>query len=603
MTRHLFDISRHALAPFALALALGSGPVLALDAYRFDTPGADEALRAALLAASLSESEGKDATDAQEIFAAARADYARILGALYAEGYYSGTINILVNGREAAAMAALDIPDQISSLAITVTPGPQSTFSRAEIAPLAPKTELPEGFAAGQIARSSVIRDAATVGVEAWRDVGHAKADVAGQKIIADHRSNTLDTAITLAPGPALRFGALKLEGYERLRPERLEQIAGFPTGEVYSPEKLDLVRKRLRKTEIFSSITLTEAETPNPDGTLDMTLSVVEQPRRRYSFGAELDSMDGLNLNGYWLHRNLRGRAERLKIYGEINGIGGSTGGIDYTMGVRVDRPATLGPDTAGYVFAEGIRLDEKDFTATGYEIGFGLSREFNEKLSAELGLDYKFIKADFGFATFDYRVLALPLSATFDDRDEKLDAHNGYYLSGTLTPYYGIGLAESGVQIKGDARAYRGFADDRFVIAARGQIGAVRGSSLDTTPSDYLFYSGGGGTVRGQPYQSLGVNVLNGGAQSSGGTSFAAMSLELRAMVTKSIGVVGFYDAGFVSDDGFFGDDGASHAGAGLGVRYKTAIGPIRFDVATPVSGTTGDGVQFYLGIGQAF
>jgi translocation and assembly module TamA len=79
--------------------------------------------------------------------------------------------------------------------------------------------------------------------------------------------------------------------------------------------------------------------------------------------------------------------------------------------------------------------------------------------------------------------------------------------------------------------------------------------------------------------------------------------MSLELRAMVTKSIGVVGFYDAGFVSDDGFFGDDGNSHAGAGIGVRYKTAIGPIRLDVATPVSGNTGDGVQFYLGIGQAF
>jgi translocation and assembly module TamA len=603
MTRNRFETTLFALAPMALMFALGAGPAGAVDSYQFDTPGADEALRKVLMSASLSDSEAKSSTDPQEVFAAARADYARILGALYAEGYYSGTINILVNGREAAGIAALDIPEQISSLAITVTPGPQSVFSRAAIAPLAPKTELPEGFATGKIARSDVIREAASTGVDAWREAGHAKADIASQKIIADHRSNTLDTTITLAPGPELRFGTLTLEGYQRLRPARLEQIAGFPTGEVYSPEKLDTVRKRLRKTEIFSSITLTEADKPNADGTLDMTLAVVEQPRRRYSFGAELDSLDGLNLNGYWLHRNLRGRAEKLKIYGEVNGIGGSTGGIDYKLGARVDRPATLDPDTSGYVFAEGIRLDEKDYTGTGYEIGFGLTHDFSDKLSAEIGLDYKFIRADFGFASFDYKVLALPISATFDDRDDKLDAHNGYYLEGKVTPYYGIGLAESGAQVKGDARAYRGFSDDRFVIAARGQLGAVRGSTIDTTPSDYLFYSGGGGTVRGQPYQSLGVNVLNGGTQGSGGTSFAAMSLELRAMVTKSIGVVGFYDAGFVSDDGFFGDDGNSHAGAGIGVRYKTAIGPIRLDVATPVSGNTGDGVQFYLGIGQAF
>ena len=43
--------------------------------------------------------------------------------------------------------------------------------------------------------------------------------------------------------------------------------------------------------------------------------------------------------------------------------------------------------------------------------------------------------------------------------------------------------------------------------------------------------------------------------------------------------------------------------HAGAGIGVRYKTPIGPLRFDIAAPVSGKTGNGVQVYLGLGQAF
>jgi translocation and assembly module TamA len=36
---------------------------------------------------------------------------------------------------------------------------------------------------------------------------------------------------------------------------------------------------------------------------------------------------------------------------------------------------------------------------------------------------------------------------------------------------------------------------------------------------------------------------------------------------------------------------------------VRYATPVGPIRLDIAGPVGGSTGDGVQVYVGLGQAF
>ena len=132
--------------------------------------------------------------------------------------------------------------------------------------------------------------------------------------------------------------------------------------------------------------------------------------------------------------------------------------------------------------------------------------------------------------------------------------------------------------------------------------QFGAILGSDIAATPRDYLFYSGGGGTVRGHPYQSLGVSVLNGGTVRSGGTSFLGLSGEARVGITQKIGLVGFYDAGFIGAGDLF-TDGEWHAGAGLGLRYDTGIGPIRFDVAMPVSGDTGDGVQIYVGIGQSF
>jgi translocation and assembly module TamA len=60
---------------------------------------------------------------------------------------------------------------------------------------------------------------------------------------------------------------------------------------------------------------------------------------------------------------------------------------------------------------------------------------------------------------------------------------------------------------------------------------------------------------------------------------------------------------DAGRIDVGGFFETKDNWHAGAGVGLRYMTAIGPVRLDLAGPVAGATGGGAQVYIGIGQAF
>lgn len=599
------------LAGVALAGFLAQG-ALALDRFTFETPGAPDDLRQVLGAASLTREAGKaEQTDAQNLFAAARADYGRILGALYAEGYYSGTISILIDGREAASIPPLDAPAVIRAVTVRVDPGPRFAFSRAGIAPVARGTDLPPDYAAGKAARSGEIVAAATAGVEGWRNQGHAKAAVAAQRITADHRAQTLAAEIALDPGPRLRFGKMTMSGYERMRPRRLAKIAGFPTGEVFHPDKLDEVHARLRRTGIFSAVTLAEAERPGPGQVLDAELTVTEDKPRRIGFGGELSSYEGLTVSGYWLHRNLLGGGERFRVDGEVSGIGGTTGGADYSLGVRIDRPATLTPDTTAFVEARIEKLDEADYDSENLSFGLGLSHVFNDRLSGEIGLRYVRSNVEddiFGGAagprTIRYRQLALPIGLTWDNRDTPLDATRGYYLKADATPFMGFGTTGSGAQLKADLRAYRAFGEsDRFVIAGRVQIGSVIGPTLLATPRDYLFYSGGGGTVRGQPYQALGVNVLRSGLQRTGGTRFLAVSGEVRADVTENIGVVAFYDAGHIGAVDFFDDTGDWHAGAGLGLRYNTGIGPIRLDVAAPAGGNTGDGVQIYLGIGQSF
>ena len=582
-------------------------PALALERVILTAPGADEALLDRLRAASLTLAAERDrTTDSQTIFAAARADYARLIGTLYAEGHYSGVITIRIDGREAAAIAPLDMPETIGAVEIAVTPGPLFHFSRARMRPYARGTKLPPAYGDTKPAYSTAIVDAADAGVAGWRAIGHAKARVTGQSIVADHATRAISAEILLEPGPEVRFGTLRISGYERMRLERILKIAGYPTGEVFDPAKLDKVATRLRRTGVFRTVALTEAETLGPGNTLDVDLVLDEEKLRRFGFGAEVASSEGLNLSGYWLHRNLFGGAERLRADVAVTQIGGQGTEIGYDLGVRIDRPATPVTDATAFVAVRASREDVLDQTVERQELSFGLGRQFGDHLSAEAGIRYFAESVSDAAGSTDYRVLALPVRLTWDSRDDPADARRGIYLDTELTPFSGFAAAQSGGQVKADARAYRGFGtDDRFVLAGRVQVGTVIGPDLPHTPTEFRFWSGGGGTVRGQPYQSLGVPLARSAALSvqTGGLSFAGASAEFRATITERIGAVAFYDVGFISIDELFGGASQWHSGAGLGLRYDTGIGPIRLDLAMPVAGATGDGVQIYVGIGQAF
>ncbi|HEX9859213.1 MAG TPA: BamA/TamA family outer membrane protein, partial [Paracoccaceae bacterium] len=338
----------------------------------------------------------------------------------------------------------------------------------------------------------------------------------------------------------------------------------------------------------------------------LGITATLVEEKTRRYSLGAEVASFDGMTLSGYWLHRNLMGGAERLRVEGEIANIAAQASGVDYSLGVTLDRPATLSPDTTLGFAIEAAHLDEEDYTGNMAGVGFTFSHYFSERLTGRVGLEYNYERVTDLAGDFTYRHLALPVGLTWDSRDVALDAKKGFYVAAEATPFQGFGITDSGARLTLDARAYRSFGADRPVtLAGRMQAGTVLGTSLLGTPRDYLFYSGGAGTVRGQPYQSLGVNVLRaaGAEFKTGGLAFLGASFEVRARVSDKIGVVGFVDAGSVGALEFLDSLGDWHAGAGLGLRYDTGFGPIRLDVAAPVAGSTGEGVQIYVGIGQSF
>ncbi|MFW5641542.1 MAG: autotransporter assembly complex protein TamA [Roseicyclus sp.] len=574
---------------------------------RLSAPAAEENLSERLRANSLLLQEGDEAARApQDIVAAARADYARLVAVLYDFGHFAPVVRITIDGREASSLSPFAVPSGIGVVEISVAPGPRYDFGTAEIGPLAPDTDLPEAFAPGGDASTSVLRDASRAAIEGWRAEGHAVAEIGDQSIVARHGPSRLDASIRVAPGPLVSFGRLIPEGEERMRAARLVEIAGLPEGTTFSPEALARAQERLRDTGVFSAVALQE-QPLGPGDRMDIVAAVTESPLRRFGAGAELSTDAGAQVTAYWLHRNLFGGAERLRVEGEIGGIGQGeistedVEGIDAELMVRLSRPATFTPDTLAYAEATLVALDEPSFDLVGLRLEAGVEHRYSPKLEGALGIGLFVSRFEDARGEREGELLYLPAELTWDNRNDALNPTAGVFLAGTAEPFVTTD-AGPGLRATLDARGYLGFGEaDRTVLAARAQAGSVVGSDIDAIPPDYLFYSGGSGTVRGLEYQTLGAEQR--GAP-SGGRSFAALSAELRQGIGDTdFGVVFFGDAGYVASGADF-QDGAWHAGAGLGLRYTTPFGPIRVDLATPVRGDgVGEDIYLYIGIGQSF
>lgn len=544
--------------------------------------------------------------DARDIVSAAQADYRRVIAIMYDNGYFGPEISIKLDQKEASDIVPVTPPSSVAVAVINIRKGKRFRFGQADIAPVHRKSEVPEAYKTGEVAKISAAQAATRVVVNGWRDAGHAKAELANQKIVARHDAARLDVDISVKPGPKVRFGALEIEGESAVSRERILEIAALPEGEVYSPEEIEDAAERLRRTGSFRAVALIEGEVA-PDGeTLPIQLRVADNKPRRFGFGAELATIEGLTLSGFWLHRNILGGAERLRVEGEVSGIGGQTGGLDYLLRTRFDRPATFNEDTNFYGLAEIEQDDEPNYFSRQASIEAGIERFATDRRTYRYGLRFRRAVTEDELGDSDYTLISIPVGLTFDYRNNEFDALRGYYADATVAPFHAFTGTDDGVYSELDLRGYKSFGTVRpTTLALRMQIGSLAGPGLENAPADLLFYSGGGDTVRGQDYQSLGIQVGPDEDDIIGGRSFLGLSAEVRMRTSGDLGFVAFADAGYIGREAFpDGSSGEWHSGAGLGVRYATPIGPIRFDIAVPTSGKRGgNDFQLYFGIGQAF
>lgn len=538
----------------------------------------------------------------------ARDDRDRLLAALYEKARYGGTVAIQINGQNLDSLP----PDpsfpngQPVPVTVTVKPGPVFTLGSVKFeGDAAGLNPADYDLALGTRADSTLIIRAGEKVVNDLREQGRPFAKLTERSVVADHADSTVDVVISAEGGPVAPVGEVSVSGTKTVDPGFVRDFSRLNEGRPYSPEDIRRASERLRQLGVFSSVTIKEAGTLSPDGSIPMKIEVSEGKHRYFGFGAQVSTTDGLGLSGYWGHRNLFGRAESLRIEGSIDRIGETQelDKLDYSAGILFAKPGAFGPAST---FTASLKANIQDPDAYRAKIltgAAGATFELSPTDTVSGGGELSWADVDDAFGSNSYLTAAIPLEYVRDTRDDKLNATEGYRALINAKPSYEIKGQTFFSSFEASASGYRALGDEkRFVLA--GKIGAgvlVGGDGLADIPANRRFYLGGGGSVRGYSYQE--ISPRNANNELTGGRSYVNASVEARIAITDTIGIVPFIDAGTVSAS-TTPDFSDIRAGAGIGLRYQTPFGPIRLDVAMPLNkypgGTT---YGIYAGIGQSF
>lgn len=510
------------------------------------------------------------------------------------------------------------------------------------------------GLAQGDVFASGVYQaslDALRAGLV---EQSYAHARVEGQVDVYpdDHR---VDVTVRTDPGPRCRFGAITFSDFDGVPRRIVEDAVAFEEGDAFRASKLAETRAKLFALQAFSVVNVVPDLSDPTSGVVPIRIDVrVQDKFRELELGAGVEIETGQGETFVEVAVSDKNVANRLW-RGEVRvrpGIGALTenpslwfGGDVLASpivpvgeaGARLEIPYAGGP--AWTFNAEGtVELGlERGYRFFAPELSPTITWKRGEELIATAGWTLRY---------FDYFDATVDIS-TIEDSPLKLDLTDPYLLSmlvqsvtwdGRNDPLYTtrgwfwrVATGEAGgvvggnfqfVRAEAEARAYRSvvrlFGQDPNTVLA-GRVGAgliVPYGAKAGVPYAERLYVGGGTTVRGWADKRLGpwieTTQLESGETEvvpAGGEVelFGNAEIRQRMPILPDVSLAAFTDVGRVWDrPANFGWDELQWS-VGGGLRYRTPIGPVRFDVGVRL----GDAeyfareprVAYHFGLSEAF
>lgn len=556
-----------------------------------------------------------------------RADLGDARRLLQAHGYYAGAVQGRLIQTPPPGTASEEITSPVNTEATTpgtpqrivveinFIPGPQYTLGRSAITVTDPppggmaemKVPLPGalpatladvGLQPGFPALTNTVLDAVDRTREAFRDNGYPFAAIAGTRYVVDHGSKTLEADIQVSAGPFVRMGPLAVNGAPDLQNSYFEALRTWQVGQVWNQSLVERYRDALRQSGLFQSAELAPAQSDNAAGQREVIANLATGPERTIGGALKFNSDFGPGVQGFWENRNLTGHGDRLRlempIWADLQ-----------ELVARYRLPFFQRPDQ-DFVAQAALRNEDTDaYELRSAAASAGIERRFSNRWTGGIrgAVEGGQLK-DPDEPRRRYAMVGMPLSIAYDNTGSLLDATKGVRARLGVAPYTGVFDREfSALRARLNAQAFLPVVgEDTLVLALSGTVGSVTGADSSSIPASIRFYSGGGGSVRGYAYQSIGPR--NSRNDPLGGAALAEVSAEARWRFNEEWGLVAFVDGGMVYEDSTptFGRD--MLWGAGLGLRYFTLIGPVRLDIGVPLNARDDDAPwQLYISIGQNF
>jgi translocation and assembly module TamA len=494
---------------------------------------------------------------------------------LATEGYYTPQIDASVEQSASPWMIRFEVrqgePMQVGSVDLDLQGFDDSaaTAGRYDTAALRAGWGLKPGavfrHADWEAAKRALLRRIA-VGRYPRAQLLDSRADVD-----LDHQHAAL--SLVIASGPAVRFGALRIEGLQRYPASIIHNLNTLKAGDYYSEAALLDLQARLQDTNYFSSVLvsaqLREESIAAPDTAgmaAPIVVRVIENKSKKVDAGIGYSTNTGNRLQLNYEDLSVFGLKLKSGLTLETKKQGAHADflfpvtpkGYNDSIGGSFERS-----DIAGEVSSISTLVMQRNWGSQ--QVARNLTLEYLTEGRSVVGLPFSNSKS-----------LPLTYGITWRHLDDLLFPTKGSVLNvkigGAPLP-----LFTDQVFVRGSAKALYYLplnAKNRLVL--RAEVGALASKSKSGIPDTYLFQAGGDQSVRGYAYQSLGETV---GSAVVGARYLATGSVEYQYWFLPTWGAAAFYDVGNAADDL---PKFAPKSGYGAGARWKSPVGLVNFDLA---------------------
>jgi translocation and assembly module TamA len=416
---------------------------------------------------------------------------------------------------------------------------------------------------------------------------GYLKSEFTRKKLLIDKARNTASFELVFDSGERQKFGEIIVE-QDVLEPELVAKYITIKSGEFYSSEQLVETYDALSQSGYFNSIDIRPA-TEVSGKPIPVTIKLHPKPKYHYAFGIGFDTDIGILASASYRDNRLNRYGHFLTAELDIAPVL-STANAEYT--IPLDNPLT-----ETFSVGAGLKREDNDsFKSISAKLSGRYKYTFDSGWKQTIFLDYSY--EDFQTGTTPGKTLLLVPGGNwlYSVADNPIRPNEGYRVKFDIAGSYKTPFSDvSFVQGSLAATWIQALPWHSGKFIGRVEQGATVADDFNKLPTTYRFYAGGLNSVRGYTYKELGPKDVLGNV--IGGQYLSVFSTEYEHALFDDWGIAAFVDSGNAYNK-FSNID--LKTGAGLGARWYSPFGPVRVDVAVPLSNDANSAFQIHFSAG---